>query len=463
MVFQVGARVASMLRGRVLVSVLCAGAVIGISGTAQANPKYAAMVVDHLTGKVLHAENEDAARYPASLTKVMTLFVLFDEMRAGRISKDDRIRMTTHAAGMPPSKIGLKPGSTIRVEDAIRALVTKSANDVAAAVGEHISGSEAAFAQRMTRKAREIGMSRTVFRNASGLPDPKQVTTARDLVTMSRAIMTHHPDYYSYFQTKKFTFGGKTYGNHNKLLGAYQGTDGIKTGYTRASGFNLTTSVRRDNKHVVAVVLGGRTGASRDAHMKKLVSEYMPRAVARAGAATPPPVLVAAVSQDIVVKAPAQPVAQASVPLPVRRPASTIAALLQASRPLAPRAVATNAIAITAPTASAPIRLASAGEAEEQGDTTPAEEKIANAAVDGWTIQVGAVDSPKAAKALLDRARTSTAKLATATPFTEETVVKGVTFIRARFGGFGDRENAQAACAELKKASFGCYAVAPAS
>jgi D-alanyl-D-alanine carboxypeptidase len=177
------------------------------------------MALDAKTGRVLHAENEDALRHPASVTKVMTLYLLFEQLEKGRFTLETPLRVSAHAAAQAPSKLGLRPGSTIEVEDAIKALVTKSANDVAAAVAENIGGSESAFADMMTRKARQIGMSRTTYRNASGLPNPGQVTTARDLITLARSLQDRFPRYYRYFQTRSFAFRGRVIGNHNHLLG----------------------------------------------------------------------------------------------------------------------------------------------------------------------------------------------------------------------------------------------------
>jgi D-alanyl-D-alanine carboxypeptidase len=250
------------------------------------NPPYAAIVVDAKTGRVLHAQNEEALRHPASVTKVMTLYLVFEQLERGRIALDTPLQVSANAARQAPSKLGLRPGSSIAVEDAIKALVTKSANDVAVVVAENLGGSEEAFAEHMTRKARALGMSRTVYRNASGLPDPEQVTTARDLTILARAIQDRFPRHYKFFQTRAFHYAGASYRNHNKLLGRVHGVDGIKTGFTRASGFNLMTSARTDDRHIVAVVLGGRSGASRDQAMASLVKSNLPRAYA--GARTAP-------------------------------------------------------------------------------------------------------------------------------------------------------------------------------
>lgn len=233
--------------------------------------KYAAIVVDADTGEVLHARNEDDPRYPASLTKVMTLYLLFDAIDAGEVSLKDKIKVSRNAAAQPPSNLRLKAGDTISVEDAIYALVTKSANDVAAAVAEFLGGSERKFAVMMTDKASELGLANTTFRNASGLPNTAQLSTARDLAILADALLDNHGDYYHYFQNQRFSWGGMTYKSHNNLIGSVDGVDGIKTGYTRASGFNLMTSAERDGRRVIAVMLGGASAKSRDAHVTELV------------------------------------------------------------------------------------------------------------------------------------------------------------------------------------------------
>ncbi len=238
---------------------------------ACAEAKQSAMVIDANTGKVLHAQFADEPRFPASLTKMMTLYMLFGEIDAGRLSYDSMIKISARANGMAPSKLGLDVGEEISVLDAIKALVTKSANDVAVAIAEHIGGSEYQFASMMTERARQIGMTSTTFRNASGLPNPNQKSTARDMCTLALRLQDDFPKHYRLFATNSFTFRGKTYKTHNTLMLGFPGMDGIKTGYTRLSGFNLVSSVRTDNKHLVAAVFGGKTAASRNAHMRMLL------------------------------------------------------------------------------------------------------------------------------------------------------------------------------------------------
>ena len=249
-----------------------AAVIIGSAFAAQAAP-YADIVVDANSGNVLHATTPDARRHPASLTKIMTLYLLFEQLEAGKLKLDSPLEVSEEAAAQMPTKLGLRAGSTIQVEDAIKGIVTRSANDASVVVAEAIAGDEEEFAKLMTRKAQALGMTRTVYKNASGLPDDDQVTTARDQSILGRAVRERFPSYYKYFSTRSFTFRGQRIGNHNRLLGSVEGVDGIKTGYIRASGFNLVTSVQRGDRHLVAVVMGGSSAASRDAKMRDLISE----------------------------------------------------------------------------------------------------------------------------------------------------------------------------------------------
>jgi D-alanyl-D-alanine carboxypeptidase len=243
-----------------------------------ANPAFAAMVVDANSGRTLYAADENELRHPASLTKVMTLYLLFEQLEKGRVTLETPITMSAHAAAQAPSKLGLDPGEQLSVENAIKAIVTRSANDVAVAVAENIGGDEDSFADMMTRKAHALGMSRTTYVNASGLPDDRQITTAHDLTVLGRAVQEHFPHYFHYFSTHSFDFAGETIGNHNHLLGRVDGVDGIKTGYTRASGFNLLTSLHRDGRSLVAVVMGGPTAGARDRLMESLLAQHFAQA-----------------------------------------------------------------------------------------------------------------------------------------------------------------------------------------
>ena len=240
--------------------------------------KYAAIVIDASNGEVLYERNSRELRYPASLTKMMTLFMLFEALDRDMVSLDTPITVSANAARKPPSKIGFRAGQTIDVRSAILALCVRSANDVAAAVAEHLGGSEERFAAMMTARARELGMVSTTFRNASGLPDEGQRTTARDMAVLSVALRQRFPHHYHYFANREFAYAGKVIRGHNDLLGRVPGVDGLKTGYIRASGFNLATSVGRGGRRIVAVVMGGETAKSRNAHMEQLIETYLPRA-----------------------------------------------------------------------------------------------------------------------------------------------------------------------------------------
>ncbi len=269
----------------VLISALLACAysiALSQSAAAAAKPaKYASIAYDANTGDTLFETFGSARRYPASLTKIMTLYITFELIEQGRMNYNTLIPISAQAASQPPSKLGFKVGEQIRVIDAIKALVTKSANDVAVALAERIAGSEPRFASLMTKKARQLGMKNTTFKNASGLPDREQLTTAHDMIKLALRIQDDFPRHYKLFKTRSFKFRGKRYKNHNTLLGSVRGVDGIKTGYIRASGFNLVSSVKRDGKHIVAVVFGGKTARRRNAHMRSIIARAVKQASTR--------------------------------------------------------------------------------------------------------------------------------------------------------------------------------------
>jgi D-alanyl-D-alanine carboxypeptidase len=244
-------------------------------------PPYAAIVVDDKSGFVLHEVSADEPRHPASLTKIMTLYLLFEQLEGGKLTLNTPLQISNRAAIQNPTKLGLKANQTIKAEDAIKGLVTKSANDAAVVVAEAIGGSEEEFAGLMTLKARALGMTSTTYVNASGLPAIEQITTARDQAVLGRAIQHRFPGYYQYFATPSFHYKGVEMRNHNALLRQVKGVDGIKTGYTEASGYNLVSSVRRDEKHIVAVVLGGTSNAARDARMRQLIEDNISLASTR--------------------------------------------------------------------------------------------------------------------------------------------------------------------------------------
>jgi D-alanyl-D-alanine carboxypeptidase len=302
------------------------------------SPPFASIVVDANTGKTLDEKNADSLRHPASLTKIMTLYLLFERLEAGKMKLTGSMPVSEHAAGQSPTKLGLRPGSSIEVEDAIRGLVTRSANDAAVVIAEAIGGDEETFAQMMTAKARALGMSRTTYMNASGLPDDDQVTTARDQALLGRAIQEHFPRHYRYFSTTSFTWRGEEIRNHNHLLGRVEGVDGIKTGYTHDSGFNLVTSVRRGERHIVAVVLGGSSAGSRDAKMRDLIEEHVAEASTRRTGT-----MIAEAPEAAPAPAPSRSIrpAQAAAPAPARSPAPGFALSSASSVPAAPSAAAT--------------------------------------------------------------------------------------------------------------------------
>lgn len=399
---------------------------------ASAANKYASIVIDHNAGRVLYARNADEARFPASLTKIMTLYMVFDRLKAKEIDLDSRLTVSKYAASRPPSKVGLKPGQTIRVVDAIRALVTKSANDVATVVAENLGQTESQFARMMTIRAREIGMSRTTFRNASGLPNNAQLTTARDMATLSRRIMTDHPEYYGFFRLKYFQYRGKRYRNHNGLLFGYKGTDGIKTGYTRASGFNLAASTRRGKKHLVAVVMGGRTSKTRNQHMRSLLERHWKRASSR--------------------RRPMKPLVRP--PLPRRNP------IERKPVPVASAPVQTAAVSARLPWAPG-ISLIDADPRQAvngPGHTFPATEAASRSrSREGdFHVQVGAYSSQKEAAARLSAVLAEArGMLEGHDPITMPLPDSKRYLFRARFAGFSEG-SARKTCSALKRKKIPC-------
>jgi len=267
----------SRILAAVLISMFVLVPFVGPAQAIENLRKPAGIVVDAKSGKVLYEDKADQTRYPASVTKVMTLYVLFQELAAGNVKLDTKMTVSSHAAKAVPTKLGLKAGSQITVENAIKSLVTLSANDMARTISEHIAGSESKFADRMTATARALGMTHTTYRNASGLPDPGQRTTVRDQAILGIAVYQHFPQYYKFFQTKSFSYNGRTYGNHNRVLGYMGAVDGIKTGYINAAGSNLLTAARKDNRHIVVVAFGFNTAGARDNKVRELVREYLPK------------------------------------------------------------------------------------------------------------------------------------------------------------------------------------------
>ncbi|MQT11117.1 D-alanyl-D-alanine carboxypeptidase [Segnochrobactrum spirostomi] len=273
-----GRRLADACRGFVTRAVIGVGALAMVGSAASAGDRSAAYVLDVSTGRVLYAKNADAPRYPASLTKMMTLYILFEELRARRLTLDTQMRVSALAAAQEPTKLSVKAGSTVAVRDCMYALVTLSANDCAVVISERVSGSMPVFAQRMTATAHRIGMRSTTFRNANGLPIAGQASTAHDLAMLGLALQRDFPQEYKIFSTRVYSYKGRSFRNHNHLLGKVEGVDGIKTGFIRASGFNIVTSAKRGNRRIIAVVMGGATSAGRDAQVARLIETYLPQA-----------------------------------------------------------------------------------------------------------------------------------------------------------------------------------------
>jgi D-alanyl-D-alanine carboxypeptidase len=417
----------------VLVACLALVSAMVQTSAAHANSKYAGIVIDANSGKTLYSYKADQRRYPASLTKMMTLYMMFDAMRAGKLSKGTRIKVSRHAASMIPSKLGIPAGGSLTAEQAIYALVTKSANDVAAAVAEHLGGTESQFGVMMTKKARQLGMTSTVFKNASGLPNSSQVTTARDMARLGIALQEHFPREFKYFDTTAFKFGKHTYSNHNRLLGKVRGVDGIKTGYTRASGFNLVSSVNTGGRSIVAVVLGGRTGASRNAQMRKLISGYLGKATTRD-------------SGPLIAKGPA-----GAFATPV-----TIASMSLSELPVpgaAPSRPGNEGVAVAAyaPTKQRPV-------AEKAIDPMVT---AATRPQSGWAIQIASLPSEKEALDYLAKAKKrADSVVGERKPFVEVFQKGSTTYHRARFAGFSGKSEAWAACKAIKKYKYDCLAVA---
>jgi D-alanyl-D-alanine carboxypeptidase len=479
------------------------------------SPPSASIVVDGNTGAVLQASNPDAPRHPASLTKIMTLYLLFERLDAGKIKLDTPLKVSEHASDQDPTKLDLKPGQTILVEDAIKGVVTRSANDAAVVIAESLGGSESEFAKLMTQKAHALGMSRTTYVNASGLPDDDQITTARDQALLGRAIQDRFPTYYKYFSLPAFVYHGVAIRNHDHLLGQVQGVDGIKTGFTRASGFNLVTSVHRDGRYVVAVVLGGRSSFQRDAHMRELIGAHIKEAslqrtapaIAEHTAPRDEPQQAAVTKASTVSRADPTPTATVSTrvatgsndpiqPLLVKTVSYRVApvqaaglapmpALVAASapQPEAPRVVVASAdtvppvtipavksdpikpepakadiakpeVATAAPASAEPVRAEPV-----KAEPAKSEPPVQIRARGGWLIQIGAYPGEDEAKQHLSAARSKVRdKLAAADPFTERVLKGDKALYRARFAGF-DKATADATCKQLKRNDFDCITV----
>jgi D-alanyl-D-alanine carboxypeptidase len=404
------------------------------------------MVVDADSGEVLSASNPDSQTYPASLTKMMTLYLLFDALDSGEVHLTDHMPVSAHASVQSPTKLGLLPGHTLMVEDAILGLCTKSANDAAVVVAEHLGGSESAFADMMTRKARELGMRQTVFRNASGLPNTGQVSSARDMVTLARALLRNHPREYRYFSTRQFVYNGEVIHNHNHLMDWYEGVDGIKTGFIGASGFNLVASVKRNGRRLIGVIFGGTSAPARDRQMAKLLDAAFARA--------PGPVGV----QEASAPEPATPDVAGDATLKAKTKGPAVAEAADDARAVM-KAMASSQAAAATPPHAAPAKPAHAQVAHaRRADDDDDEDASGDAEDDTWGIQVGAYGQKAKATAAAQTALHKLGKLA-ADGEIKVARVKGhhVTY-RARVVGFTVDE-ARAACRRLAKNGTKCAVI----
>jgi D-alanyl-D-alanine carboxypeptidase (penicillin-binding protein 5/6) len=374
-----------------------------LSATSIARAASAYLVLDAKSGRILAASNGDAHHYPASLTKMMTLYLAFEALHRGRLTWHTRIPFSKHAASRPPTKLSVRPGAWITLREAVLAMIVRSANDAAVALAEKLGRTEARFARMMTAKAHALGMSRTLFTNASGLPDRRQVTTARDMSTLAVALINRFPHEYTLFSVPSFRFRGHLIRGHNHLMYRYKGMDGIKTGYTRASGFNLVSAVRAGYRRVIGVVLGGRTAKSRDAKMAALLDRYLPKASSRKTTT-----LIASVGPGL------------------------------APRKRIPRPAVHE---------------------KQQPDHIEPAAKVASSQ---WQIQLTATSSRSAAIALLRRARALFDDTLAGLPsHTEPVACESDTLYRARFAGFASRQLATEACETLAAHDLDCVAIPP--
>ncbi len=428
---------------------------------ATAKPEFSSITVDARTGAVLFSDKPDGLRHPASLTKMMTLYVLFQDLKAGRINRNTQFRVSARAAAMAPSKLGLRAGSTITVDEAIKALVTKSANDAAATIAENLGGTESNFAARMTRVAHSIGMSRSSFHNASGLPNPDQFTTARDMATLGLRLMRDFPQYYPYFRITAFNFHGRTIRSHNKLVQNYQGTDGIKTGYIAAAGFNLVTSTKRGDKRLVGVVLGARSSGARGAYMMRMLESKF--AQAKNG------VTVAALAGSS--KGVINPVAVATETAPTQSEKAQLAEVAAdasvdnasdedqsdetTTASTTPKVIEADLAAVDSsrkPSGKLPFAVKSVS---AEPDT------FADSIKQSWNIQVGAFPDKQLAQAKLTSLKgRSLPLLEGKAAYTIATKQNGNFVYRARFAGF-DSESAKKACKAISELGLQCQAVQP--
>jgi D-alanyl-D-alanine carboxypeptidase len=410
--------------------------------------KFAAIVIEANTGRVLYERMSAETRYPASLTKMMTLYLLFEQVQKGNLTLSTPMTTSTYAASQDPTKLGLSPGEQITVEDAIKALVVRSANDVAVITAEHLGGSEWAFATRMTQKAREMGMARTTFVNASGLPDENQRSTAADLVILSRRLVTDFPQFYPYFRLQSFYWGGRSYEGHNNLMKFFDGADGMKTGYTRMSGFNLASSATRQGTRLISVVMGGRSARDRDIQTAELLeSEFT-----KLGLGRPAPVIMA---MSPLVLDDEEAAAEAAESATAFRPdaASQVVMAPPAQSPSPP---ANGAAPVVATIPSSPREIGQ-GDTAEQVRSTPVTHS------GQWGIQVGAHSTRDKAETQLSEVTARQRDiLGGARSAIVQLDVRGETFYRVRFGAFTPAK-AESLCKALQKRGTSCLVVTDGS
>lgn len=412
-----------------------------------ANPgvtaKDAYLIVDATSGRELASDRADELRHPASVTKLMTIYLTFSALDSGRLSLGDGLPVSVNALNAPPTKMGMTPGGTVNVRDATMALITRSANDAAVLLAEGLAGSEEAFARLMTQKARQLGMSSTVFRNASGLPNSEQVTTARDLAKLANALLRDYPHYYAIFSVQSYAYRGRTLENHNRMLGNYDGADGLKTGYTNASGFNLVMSAVRDNRRLIGVVMGGTSAAQRDRTMAALMDRGFTLASAM----------------------------QLSPWTSVRKPASARytaaqfdpgASFAEAYRPPAAaqaqqgqqQQVSPKFAGFVAPAPAKPATTAAFAAAPAAAPPVASDMPV----LGSWVIQVGSFSEPQAAQAALERATAALPNARSASAIVDEVQMANRVFHRARLINLS-QEQAVEGCKRLEKRKVYCSAL----
>lgn len=412
---------------------------------------YAHFVLDANTGKVLASENADTLNHPASLTKMMTLYMTFEAIRAGRIGWDTRIPMTSRAAHVIPLKLGIRAGQSLTVREAVLGMIVLSANDAAETMCDYLAG-RGDCGSMLTRKARQLGMSRTTFRNGSGLPDARQVTTARDMARLGIALIRDYPGEYRLFSTRAFAFRGRTIHGHNRLMYRYRGMDGIKTGYTNASGFNIVTAVNDGGRRVIGVVMGGRSAGARDAKMAALLNASMPTALARRDTAPAP-----------VAPKPLPQVAAASEPAPEPQREEAVVASL-GSVPLP----ASRYKTVSKPGKVEKAAVMEAVDDDESEDVAAAtqaalaseEPNPDNMSSDPetlWQVQIATAKTEDDARGLLEKARGKAGSSLNGVMNFAQAAGSGV--YRARFIGFSSRDSAESACRALKAKSFACQVI----